>query len=76
MQSMSIFIELHLRIPESSLKCWSRRHIDHAGPFMEQLFSYFEKKTSYVSSVSISIFVALSVGMCFAGTNKVEGNMS
>ena len=43
---------------------------------MGQLFSYFEKKTSYVSGVSISIFVALSVGMCVAGTNKVEGTMS
>ena len=61
---------------EWSEKCWSRIHIDHAGPFMGQLFSYFEKKTSYVSRVNISIFVALSVGMCDAGTNKVEGNMS
>ena len=25
-------------------KCWSRIHIEHAGPFMGQLFSYFEKK--------------------------------
>ena len=57
-------------------KCWSRIDIDHAGPFMGQLFSYFEKKPSYVSGVSISIFVALSVGMCVAGTNKVEGTMS
>ena len=61
---------------EWSEKCWSRIKIDHAGPFMGQLFSYFEKKTSYVCGVSISIFVALSVGMCVAGTNKVEGTMS
>ena len=25
-------------------KCWFRIQIDHAGPFMGQLFSYFEKK--------------------------------
>ena len=57
-------------------KCWSRIHIDHAGPFLGQLFSYFEKKSSYVSGVSVSIFVTLSVGMCVAGSNKVEGTMS
>ena len=29
---------------EGPEKSWSRIHIDHAGPFMGQLFSYFEKK--------------------------------
>ena len=38
------FYRADLRIPGSGLKCWSRRHIDHAGPFMGQLFSYLEKK--------------------------------
>ena len=29
---------------EWSEKCWSRIFIDHTGPFMGQLFNYFEKK--------------------------------
>ena len=40
------------------------------------LLSYFEKKnSSYVSGVSVCIFVALSVRMCVAGGNKVKGTM-
>ena len=35
-----------------------------------------EKNSSYVSGVSIRIFVALPVRMCVAGANKVEGTMS
>ena len=53
-------------------KCWSRIDMDHAVPFMGQLFSYFEKKTSYVSGVSVCIFVALSVGMCVAGAIRLK----
>ena len=53
-------------------KCWSRIHIDHAGPFMGQLFTYFFKKSSYVSGVSVCIFVALSVGMCVAGAIRLK----
>ena len=35
------------------------------------LLSYFEKKnSSYVSGVSVCIFVALSVRMCVAGANN------
>ena len=57
-------------------KSWSRIHIDHAGPFMGQLLSNFEKKSSYVSGVSVCIFVALSVGICVAGANNVAGTIS
>ena len=39
------------------------------------LLSYFEKNSSYVSGVSVCIFLALSVWMCVAGANKVEGTM-
>ena len=38
--------------------------------------SYFEKNGSYVSGLSVCIYVALSVRMCVAGANKVEGTMS
>ena len=38
--------------------------------------SYFEKKSSYVSGVSVCVFVALYVGMFVARANKVEGTMS
>ena len=36
----------------------------------------FEKNSSYVSGVSVCIFVALSVRMCVAGANKDEVTMS
>ena len=39
---------------------------------MGQLFSYFEKKSSYVSGVSVCIFVPLSVGMCVAGAIRLK----
>ena len=32
-------------------KSWSRIHIDHAGPFMGQLLSNFEKKKAHMSVV-------------------------
>ena len=38
--------------------------------------SSLEKNSSYVSGVSVCIFVAFSVRMCVAGANKVEGTMS
>ena len=38
--------------------------------------SYFEKNRSYISGLSACIYVALSVRMCVAGANKVEGTMS
>ena len=41
-----------------------------------QLLSYFEKNSSYVSGLSVCIFVALCVCMCVAGVNKVGDNMS
>ena len=40
------------------------------------IFQLFWKNSSYVSGVSICIFVALSFGMCVAGANKVGGTMS
>ena len=40
------------------------------------LLSYFEKNSSYVSSLSVCIFVAFCVRLCVAGANKVEGTMS
>ena len=36
---------------------------------------FWKKKSSYVSGVSVCIFVALSVWMCVAGANKVEGTL-
>ena len=39
-----------------------------------RLLDYFEKNSSYVSGLSVCIFVALSVRMC-VGANKVEGTM-
>ena len=36
---------------EWSEKCWSRIFIDHTGPFMRQLFNYFEKKKVPMSVV-------------------------
>ena len=53
-------------------KCWSRIHIDYAGPFKRQLLSNFEEKSIYVSGVSVCIFVALSVGMCVAGAIRLK----
>ena len=42
-----------------------------------KLLSCFEKKnSSEVSGLSVCISVALSVRMCVAGANKVEGTMS
>ena len=38
--------------------------------------SPLEKNSSYVSGVSVCIFVALSVRMCVAGANKDEVTMS
>ena len=40
------------------------------------IFKLFWKNSSYVSGVSICIFVALYVGMFVARANKVEGTMS
>ena len=40
------------------------------------LFELFWKNSSYVSGVSVCIFVALYVGMFVARANKVEGTMS
>ena len=44
--------------------------------FSPFLLSYFEKNSTCVSGRSVCIFVALSVGMCVAGANRVEGTMS
>ena len=40
------------------------------------LFELFFQNSSYVSGVSVCIFVALYVRMSVAGANKVEGIMS
>ena len=40
------------------------------------VFELFWKNSSYISSESVCIFVALSVWMCVAGANKVGGTMS
>ena len=57
-------------------KSWCCIHIDHAGPFMGQLFNYFEKKSSYVSGVSVCIFVVLSVAICVTEANNIAGTIS
>ena len=44
--------------------------------FFPFLFELFWKNSSYVSGVSVCIFVALYVGMFVARANKVEGTMS
>ena len=44
--------------------------------FLLILFQLFLKNSSYVSGVSVYIFVALCVWMCVAGANKVGGTMS
>ena len=41
-----------------------------------EFLSYLEKNSSYVSGVSVCIFVALYVRMFVAKANKVEGTMS
>ena len=41
-----------------------------------EFLSYLEKNSSYVSGVSVCIFVALYVRMFVARANKVEGTMS
>ena len=43
---------------------------------LASFFDLFGKNSSYVSGLSVCIFVALSVWMCVAGANKVEGTMS
>ena len=46
--------------------------------FLMQIYFFFElfwKNSSYVSGVSVCIFVALYVGMFVARANKVEGTM-
>ena len=43
---------------------------------MRLIFELFWKNSSYVSGVSVCIFVALYVGMFVARANKVEGTMS
>ena len=46
--------------------------------FLMQIYFFFElfwKNSSYVSGVSVCIFLALYVGMFVARANKVEGTM-
>ena len=44
--------------------------------FWLSLLSYFEKNCSYVSGLSVCIFVALFFRLCCRGPSKVEGTMS
>ena len=46
------------------------------GLSLEAIFELFFQNSSYVSGVSVCIFVALYVRMSVAGANKVEGIMS
>ena len=43
---------------------------------MQRIVELFRKNSSYVSDLSVCIFVALYVRMFVAGANKVEGTMS
>ena len=45
-------------------------------PPMRVFIELFWKNSSYVSGVSVCIFVAFYVGMFVAWANKVEGTMS
>ena len=43
---------------------------------MLHLLSYFEKNSSYISGVSVCIFVVLYLQMFVEKANNVEGTMS
>ena len=72
--ALSLFItgnkvfQLHINQFELALSNTEQNFLIYLNPL--------EKNSSYVSGVSVCIFVAFSVRMCAAGANKVEGTIS